>query len=480
MFIRLYVTIFIRFKKAREYLATQKDIVQTEAALSQEVKAARLREKLANTERFHLFSKLYTSYEYQQFALLLVSLVRNIDADDSLILDEFLKINKSKSSQQNIIQLWLLRLIESVVCAFQSRWQESVSLLTEALVKFSDSTASLPHLFSIVHTPWIRDGLVSASLISPILTNLTKNHFLFDCLNDQIEQNRPPTELKYEKNLTATPTLAMMRKSDKVMWKRFSKKPEEAIYYYIDLAHAANSFTGMISLYSCAVLWTIHVLNCPEITRAAFNAYRKLLRKLCMIIYISADRDIPASRSQAYRLICSAIVSAARLAKASPSDVTLISKDEIEILESCINANLGLISIMPLIAVPVGLSLDTVYNVVVGQKAFNYSLNYLIENDTKSDISLISRDSLHYFAFEGRLKEWFSKEDDIKDNQDMEEDSETDIDETDLDEIEQIEYSEHLPTTISEFYTQESRLDCILKTIDYNVSLEKKLKSELN
>ena len=119
-------------------------------------------------------------------------------------------------------------------------------------------------------------------------------------------------------------------------------------------------------------------------------------------------------------MICSAIVSAARLAKASPSDVTLISKDEIEILDLCINTILGLSSIMPLIAVPVGLSIDTVYKVVVSQKAFNFSLNYLIENDTNSNISLISRDSLHYFAFEGRLKEWFSKEDDIKDDQDKE------------------------------------------------------------
>lgn len=460
-------------------MATQKDIVQIEATLSQEAKTAKFREELANTDRFHLFSKLYTHYDYQQFALLLVSLVGNRDADnDSLILDEFLKINKSKSSQQNNMQVWLLRLIEAVVCAFQSRWQESVCLFTEALLTFSDSTASLPHLFSIIHTPWIRDGLVSVLLISP--TNSTKNHLLFDCLNDQIEQNSPPTELKYEKNLIATPTLAMMRKSDKVMWKRFSKKPEEAIYYYIDLAHAANSFTGMISLYSCAVLWTIHVLNCPGITRAEFNAYRKLLLKLCMIIYISADRDVPVSRIQAYRMICSAIVSAARLAKASPSDVTVMSKDEIEILDSCTNAILGLVSIMPLIAVPVGLSIDTVYKVVVIQKAFNFSLNYLIENDTKSDISLISRDSLHYYEFEGRLKEWFSKEDDIKDDQDMGEDenvdennSEIDIDESDLNEIEQIEYSEHLPTTISEFYTQESRLNCILKTIDSNVSLKK-------
>lgn len=455
-------------------MAAQKEIIQIEAASSKAAKLVKLGEKLANSERFHLFSRLYDSYEYQQFAILLVSIVRNRESDDSLILEEFLN-RKKTSKKSNVVESWLLQLIEAVVCAFRSRWPESVNLFTEALLTYSDPKTSLSHLFAIVHTQWIRDGLVSASLNSP-----STNDLLFGVFNGI---NRPPTELKYEDNLMATPTLTILRKSDKVMWKRFggeNNRPEEAIYYYIDLANASNSYTSMIALYSSALLWTIHVLKSGKKTRAEFFAYRMLLRKLCMIIYVLADRDAPASRIYAYRIICSAIVIAARLSKPlwSKSDKTLMSQDEIDVLDACINAFHGLSSIMPLVSIPASLSYDVVYTVVMSQKAFNFSLNYLLENDKDilaNDLSLISRNSVNYFVFEGRLREWFSKPDDIK--EDDEDEDEKDRSGND-DEDKSSEMAENLPIdsgnlpkSISEFYTQESRLICIMKTIYANVSI---------
>lgn len=342
------------------------------------------------------------------------------------------------------------------------------------MLTYSDPKTSLSHLFAIVHTQWIRDGLVSASLNSP-----STNDLLFGVFNGI---NRPPTELKYDDNLMATPTLTILRKSDKVMWKRFgNNRPEEAIYYYIDLANASNSYTSMIALYSSALLWTIHVLKSGKKTRAEFFAYRMLLRKLCMIIYVLADRDAPASRIYAYRIICSAIVSAARLTKAlgPKSDKTLMSQDETDVLDACINAFLGLSSIMPLVSIPASLSYDVVYTVVMSQKAFNFSLNYLLENDKDilaNDLSLISRNSVNYFVFEGRLREWFSKPDDIKedDEDEDEKDSSGNVDEDKSSEMAEnlpID-SGNLPKSISEFYTQESRLICIMKTIYANVSIK--------
>ena len=451
---------------------------QNEDASNIAAKAARLKEKLANTDRFRLFSQLYDRYEYKQFALLLVSIVRNREADDFLILDEFLNRNKEKSAERNstsgklsVVELWLLRLIEAVVCAFRSRWPQSSKLFTEALLTYSDSTSSLAPLFSIVHTPWIRDGLVAASLLSPSDDN--RDHLLFGILNDQIDENRrPPIDLKYENNLMETPILTIMRRSDKVMWKCFANKPNEAIFYYIDLANQADSLRSVIALYSCAVLWTIHVLNCWTKTRAEFYAYRILLRKLCVILYVLGDRSAPASRIYAFRIICSALVSAARITKTSwQNGNALMSQDEVDILDMCINEILDLSSIMPLISVSASLSYDVVYTSLICQKAFNFCLSYLLEDNTdmlNSNLSLISRNYVHYFVFEGRLRGWFSKDDDNKESDD--EKKEDNVIHTN-ENIVPIELR-HLPKTISEFYIQESRLICISKTIQSYVSIK--------
>lgn len=95
----IIILFFLRFIKVTEYLAAQKEIIQIEAATNKAAKLVQLGEKLANSERFHLFSRLYDSYEYQQFAVLLVSIVRNREPDDSLILEEFLNGKKHHKKQ---------------------------------------------------------------------------------------------------------------------------------------------------------------------------------------------------------------------------------------------------------------------------------------------------------------------------------------------------------------------------------------------
>lgn len=359
----------------------------------------------------HRFKLMQVLFDNCQFLNLIESIIDHFpcSALDTLALEQFININipdQASLQQRPIHQQCCLYILRGFRHLLGNTFFDAVVDFSQALLIFPEETLCVIPISKVLCKPVVRDSLCHQILnqVSSLLRNpggipRSDTNWLFGS-----PIKFPDVPVNFQGKLNSTPTLNVLRKSDKSIFKHLLSKPAEAAFAYLDLSMAANSLYSTIGCWmSSAHFWVHAIENLPDSQRKQAYVYKKAMLQCLLISFEISRTSGPYLVISVCRSINSLILTSSDLFQRKFNRSNTCSEEEATLLAMCASTIANSCAAFPLFVFPnrLFLSFDTVYSLVISREIYCSLLKNSLEIGESQALPI---KNLKYLIFEGTLR----------------------------------------------------------------------------